>query len=735
MFRPVTNILQAPTNKGEGGYVPNKDPNSPPGIGDHLLMEDGGPSDRDLQIIDSVRRIWIDEDTVYAPYLQRSLHAYELYNNTYSVDSAKDEWQSRMKMPYAFMTVERWVAALSKLIETGDSWIETDSVTPQLQIFHNLCKNLMMFMLRHDTVQFFPRLREAFKIGLLSGNEHVMVTYDVDDIPMKTDPLMDDADSVSTLMSAFSDNPMAKDKKGEDFPFISNPQMPKLVLKVISSGQVRLDSTGQNRYKMWKTRISKAELRATSLDRGYDLDAVERAISRMGTEDSHRTSVRRRIETGLNKGVETDRQQVELTHFEGTLDDPILGVRIFKQKYCVIAEGLELILPETELPQWDKESIIVSAPFIQSPSNVYGKSPITESIDAFYMRHNFQNSLNDYMQRTMNPPILVDQDLLARSDLTEDMTLYPGKRIDWNSSGNPTGTPIKAMVQPDLPPGLWQYIQFFQSMMGEVTGMTQELMGMPRTRGRITGMEYNTRQSEAGSWIGFVFNDLEDQFLTKLIRVIFLRTLQYMPDAMWKAWVTSNIPRLIPQGSNIKPEDVQKWGQDLIAAAEWNAKDRYMKLGGFFKFKIRIFSNQAERQMEIEKGSFLLNTLAKIPGAMQAIRLPEIIRYLVRAFGWDPELILNSNFIENPDLDQATMNPDELIDKLRQAAGGGGGQGDMQPPNIVDPTIMDMLGHPGGQAPGGQPPGGQPPSSGSPFPGGPQQTSPNMPQPPGPMGF
>ena len=168
-MRQSTVLLQAGATPGADNSVNVvRNSNSPPGIGDHPAPGESYPDDLDIQIATCIKNTWAHEDAAYRPILARSMEAYNLYNNTYVIDQAKDDWQSRMKMPYCFMTVERWVAALIKMLESGSSWVETESVVPQLQIFHNLCKNLLMFLLQHDMSRFFPMLREALKTGLLS---------------------------------------------------------------------------------------------------------------------------------------------------------------------------------------------------------------------------------------------------------------------------------------------------------------------------------------------------------------------------------------------------------------------------------------------------------------------------------------------------------------------------------------------------------------------------------------
>ncbi len=688
MQRPSTNILQGPVG-GNWEGPPYRNPNSPPGIGDRPSAPD---SEADYDIVMSIKSVWVHEDKIYAPIQKRSEQAYRLYNNTYDSDLSKDDWQSRMKLPYTFMTVERWTASLIQMLEQGSSWLETESVVPQLQMYHNLAKRLVLYILGHDKVKFMSVFREAVKTGLLSTMMHLMINYEQDGVPVRTAPL-DGAENTFGIPSALSEfmqtSQDPQTQKAAKYPFIPNPLMPQLKLTLVPSSMIRLDSSGQNRYKIWKTRLSVADLRATASDRGYNVDAVEAAISRVMSPEEIQGRWRQRNETGLNSGTpEFSFQEVELTHFEGTLDNPLEMKRIFKRKYCVICNEQVLLQP-TDSPFWDAESAIVSAPFIQQPNSPYGKSPIVESVDGFYMRHEFNNNLVDYLVRAMNPPYEVDEDVMSHSQSVENLVLYPGKRISINAQGNPNAHVIKPVAQPDLPSGTWQYMQYWQQQMSEITGMAQEIMGMPKQRQRTSGMESQARRAEAGNWLAFVFSDIEDQFLSKVLRLIYLRTLQFIPDEMWKAWVTSNIPVLLPDSEQIAPELKQKWVEELTKCASWTAQERFMFLGGYFKFKIRIFSSMAERQTEIEKGTFLLNVLSKFPQGLQELNLVQILIYIVRAFGWDTELVVNKSRLPVPDAQLGPeFSPDALLEKLKN---GGAPQGeDLQPPSI-EPTFLDTF--------------------------------------------
>lgn len=681
-------------------------------LGNEPLQE---PEPEDVLYAEYIRDIWMDEDQKRAPMREKSRVAWEYYHNYYAADDLKDDWQSKKKFPLMAMTVERIVAAISRLRENNPKWFEIDSIIPNMQIYSNLSRNLLDHWLSHDSVKFSSKFKELIKSGLLNTQMAVQVVFETNG-----EPLISPSQSLEAAgkaffdyadLAQFVDNPGASD----DFPFIPNPNMPKLRIEVIDPIDLLVDSSGSNEWKMWRTYHTAGQLLDFVDSRGYDHEACKRAILAGPSEmEMHRAESNQRKGKAAGKYHGRNAGQVVLTHFEGTLTDPKDGLRVFRNKYMVVANG-EVVLKPQPIRFWDGEGSIVAANFQSIPHSTSGKSIMTDSLDAFQSRHDLTNLLLDFFNLTLMGVHEMDTDLLDKEE-EPPTSLFPSMLVRTKKRGQ-SQSAIQPIAMADLPQGFWQFMQFFQQQFSEYTGMTQELMGMPRTRGRITGMEYQARTSESGGLMAHFFEDIESNFLAPMLRLAFLRILQDTPDKMWEAWVLSNKAAILPK-SKTDPKLLEQWSKALDECAKWTAKERFIRLGSYFRFRVRIFSSQMERQAEIEQMIYFLQNLAKVPSALQLLRMEKFIPELASRFGLDPEQMLRLEAVPTPpgeaELAASQLSTGDIEDVPFDLMGGANSMFDQAMQGMSPP---DMLG--GGSA--------------SPFPGYPADQVPNQAKPPGGM--
>lgn len=709
---PATKFIKA----GWGSTPPARDIDNPFAelLSQQIPLEE--PNEDCVFYAQLIKDIWDDEDAKRLPVRQKSMVAWELYHNIYTQDLEKDEWQSKKKFPLVGMTVERIVAAIARLRESNPQWYRVESVIPDTQIYMNLARELMNHWLNHDSVQFSSKFKQCIKSGLLNTQMAMQVVFEVNqEVPSQNSTnKMDDAPDPFkeyANWSAYSEAPGATD----DAPFVPNPNMPRLRLELIDPMDLLIDSSGSGEWKMWRTYCTAGQLMEYVETRGYNYDACRRAVLN-GPSEREMKRTEHNMRKGQNSGrYHANEGKIVCTHFEGTMTDPSNGTRLFRNKYMVMANA-EIVLEPQDIKNWDQEHSIVAANFQNIPHSTTGKSLITDSLDAFHSRHDMTNLLLDFFQLTLMGIHELDTDLLDKSE-DPPTKLFPGMLLRTKKKG-PKDQAVTPVMMADLPQGFWQFMQFFQQQFSEYTGMTQELMGMPRTRGRITGMEHQARTSESGSLMSHFFSDIEDTFLSNVLRLAFLRILQYTPDKMWRQWVLSNKKAILPKGPT-DPQIMMKWSKALDECANWDAKTRFKYLGGYFKFRVQIFNSQMERQAEIEQLIYLLQNLAKVPSALNVLRIDKFINELVIRFGMDPEKLLKLEAVPTPP-DQAEMNMDPTVQ-----------------PNInIENYPVDLMGgatsmfNQAMQGIDGTGMFNQQPE-GPPFPGGPADVGPGMPKPPG----
>lgn len=602
-----------------------------------------------MALVDAFKKVWDIEDLRFTPIKNRAMAGWHLYHMTYEVNHDVD--QSDKRYPAAMMYVERIASQFMRMIDQSPNWFKPVALIPQQQALYNLVKRLVNCVTdRKDgtNMEFWAVVEEAFKSGIMTGQ---MITQIVpQDGGIKT-PSKESADedwfTSLGLLNTFIE-PEASSAK----PFIPNPMVPRLSISNLPAENFLMDSSGGNRYKMWTQLVPVATVFQEAEARGYDVEALRRAKHKRAAGISDSNKYTQHTREGL--GVDTNPPEgfMRLHFFEGTLPDPERGALFFKNKFMVMANGCEIVLEPTEIPFWDGCTSTVFGKFISPPHAVYGKGLLSDNADAIDVKNNIINQLLDWVKAVLNPGYEEDQDKLDEEELRNPRGMFPGRVVRTKDTN---GQPVYRVISPgELPQSFWNVFQVLDSYAQSADGTNGQMAGGTRTRGRITADEFQTRQAESGNLFWGIFQNLE-RYLSEILRLYFVRTLQYIPDKVWKDWVLIESKALIPP--NTPPQVRQQWEQVYNTVASWDAETRYRLLGGYFSFSVRVFSALAERQAEIEKISFTLKSLASVPGAIQALNMPAMLVKLVEAFGWDPEEMLNLASVPIPDTGTTPNNP------------------------------------------------------------------------------
>lgn len=608
--------------------------------------------DSPYAIARAVEECWRREDDRYSRFQNRSDKAFALYNQEYDSTGSLDDWQHKTRYPYVWRATEKWAAALCSQIDKNSNWVEIESLAPHEQVIMNLVRTLILHITEGTDRSFRTAYRKALKQGILSGQMHMMPYYITGaGVPTKSDSqTLEDGQTEQDEFSAMSLGdfiPNPNPEEADENPFIPNPTKSRLVFEVLDSSSVRRDSSKNQEYIMWKTTISAGNLRDKASDFGYDLELVESAIRR-NNSPLEEQAAQRQAETKEVVATGQGMPDLTLLHFEGTLEDRLMGKIIFKKKYCVVCNGILLSDP-VPIPFWDKSLSIISAPFIEAPGTVYGRSMITESVDIFTMRNDMSNRITDFMTKVIEPPILVDEDQLHEEDsLRTSDVIAPGQIIKTKNSATAKGDPVRALQYGDLPASAWQWVQGLDMTIQQLTG-EDETAGAPAIRRRASAQESQQRGVSSGMWPANIFEGLDSNLLTPVIAKSFLRTLQFFPDKDWKEFVTSRKHKILPKSDNSPPEVIAQWEKQLDDIASWDQKKRYLRLGGRFKFKVNLYSSATERGVLLEQIGFMTDRAAKDPNYAQSVNMPEIIRKQVSLIGLEPEDVLNKKVLPLPD--------------------------------------------------------------------------------------
>lgn len=608
---------------------------------------------------------------------------WELYHGRYDF-SMKEDWQSQKVSPKVYTTVERIVSTVIRIKERSRNWFDLEALSEQSQIFYNTVQSLVRFFLDHDEVNFDKHLRVGLKSGLLSHMMYFLVTWENNGhIETESAQLenveMDFGNAFAPMFGGgASSSPNEK-------PIMPGKNQSKLRVEVLNPDYVYLDSTGRNRFKIWEVRYSKGEALREAEERGWDIEKLKKAISSPATVHDTANTI-----SGFHESRDARKQdklpeyrphsKVKITNYFGDLYDQTSGEILVENSYFIVANDNQLVYGPVENPFWDGQDPIIAAPFTEVPFAAYGRSPLIQNIDMFESWVEYYNLVIDFLQSVLLGIKEIDMDQVE--DWDENVTdLYPGKVLKTSKGGQNVQAVMTSNIS-EIPSNALNVFQLIQQELTDNVMLSNMIGGQPRPRGRMTALEDNRRAADAGAMMEFIFSALEDNLLAPVIRTCFYRILQFMPQSMWEDWITTHEEEIRPKDPNF----ATKWASMFEQMKKWGPDERWNNLAGLFKFKVRIFSALGDKQMEIEKATFFMQTVSQIPGVANLINWDKLLRHLAVSFNWNPEEILNPEAVPAP-AQQTPTGETRQIDGSQLQASGGEGTID-KGPSIGAPTSI-----------------------------------------------
>lgn len=543
--------------------------------------------------------------------------AWRLYNNEWDF-SDKADWQSQRSLPKVTMAVERLTAVLERILSMSRQWFSVVTENPKKQIWVNVGKDLMNHWLSHEKLNFFLLFQDCLKVGLLSQIMAVEVTCEVDGIP---DPEYDPG-GTPQLESGGLATLFMREEPVERGPNTEPQWFP--VLRLWNPDRLTFDPTGRNRWVSMRLSYTKGEFYAEAKQRAFDPLAVEKVMKETHREYESAGREARKRQQPINIGRE---DQVTLDIFWGDLYDE-KGRRLLKNRYFIVANEKYLVLKPTENPFFHKKCPLVVAGLLRVPFSIYHKSLIGISLDSFGMWVEFLNLLMDYFQALFLGQYEMNMKNLHPDENPDELEWFPGKL--WKKNGPDRLIELVQAGQAD--PQVWQFLSTLSQELQEGTAMMDAMAGVPRTRGKLSSMEFTRRMAEGGVFFDFIFRNLEDNFIRPLLKRLFQVILQYMPMRDWSKWIDT-------QKEKYASDPVMLQHLDMIR--DLTPRERYDLLANDLEFSTRVFSAVFDRQQEIEKITYMLGILGRVPQAAQHLKWSNILGKLIEAFGWDREEMIS----------------------------------------------------------------------------------------------
>lgn len=609
---PVTTFHQDPPNVAS--IFPN-----PQGTQPTLLPDNDGVKLQET-FIQAVAWNYEMSDISRAPHRVVWEQAWRYYNNQWDW-SEKEDWQSQRSLPKITMAVERLSASLSRIISTSKDWFGVTTENTKKEKYVNLVKHLMKFSLNHERVGFTTLFSRTLKSGLLSQIMPTMVTYESEgwanpEFEAPSDQASTQLDPDTFSLGAFGESVAAAPT---EIPGTGKP-VSFLRIEMLNPDRVLKDPTGRDRFIMIERTYTKGEFAAEADSRNFlNKEAVLREDYAAVTMQARDAQKKVQPTTPLMN------DNVYIMEFWGDLYD-MHGNLLMKNSYMLIANKKHVCIPPTPNPFWHGKIPIICPGLLDVPFSVYHKSLIGISLDSFTLWVDFLNLVIDYFQMIFIGVKELDMNLLHPDEDGDDVSVYPGAILKKKGQGK-----LLENTQFNEPSQqVWQFLQTLKAEMYDGSALEDASEGTPRTRGKMSAMESSKRMADAGQLLDFVFQSIEEGWIKKILTLSYQTLLQYMPQDDWAQWIDNRADKF--------PE----LADDLEMLKGLTPRERYKLLAQELEFQCRVFSAIFDRQQEIEKITFMLGVLGKIPDAAAQIKWPSVLGKLFEAFGWDKEEMLNA---------------------------------------------------------------------------------------------
>ncbi len=583
------------------------------------------------------------EDRARRPHKESWDRNWDMFNGRYECLEGKADWQSQKSLPKGFITEEQAAAKLVKLYtQSANPFTMEGHGNDEQQVWLDFGKHVMTVYLDSPQVNFERVFTLCIKNGLLAELMCCLVTMQ---LPDESDAGAKVPDSA--FQSTIPDSPIQMfaptvAATAPNKPAFRPKSFPKLL--VINPYRVFRDSErsqeeypavdGQrHRLRCWEWSVG--EFLAYGEENGWiNLQAARYASGNAGYRlQWPDIQYREMYNRTQNTTVTYTAGMVFLTEHCGDLRDET-GAYIYRNGWCIMANGIIVFGPVDNPFAHGKDPLVVS-PMVLVPDSPYGKSLMGVAGDSIELWVEFVNMMVDFFQRSLLGMFEVDE--AALDDDTDTGSFFPGKIWRRNQRAKPEFPTVRPIEVHRTDPGTLQFLQVVKAELDDGVGGASPNIPQQGAPGQ-TAMQFTGAQSSAGDMLNGMFKAIEGGFLEPTFYRLFMNVLQFLPQEEWDAWAQDYGSRLGGKG------------QEAMAKLVGMPSDqRVDQIGRNCRFNVRVYSAIADRQAEIEKFSYCIQTMAKTPAAPH-INWKAVAKKNFELFGYNyAEFIVEQAIPMDPD--------------------------------------------------------------------------------------
>jgi len=516
--------------------------------------------------------------------------AWRVYNNQYDW-SGKAEWQSRVFVPKAAMAVEMAAALVRRALLESEDWFRLEGLTETSRKRAPYLEKLLYYYL--DRMRFVDRFIEPLKGGLVGS---LIV--------------------VKPHLAPWS-------YRERDGRFVRElHDSPAITVSFPDPYNIYLDPTGRGMFII-EEEILDLPTAFDLADMGILDGDVLKQLHEDWLETERQAKEDERKRQPISGSRPTNRLEVKLTHFWGSLPDRESGRWALKNGHFIIVNDKYVVRGPMENPYPHKRlPYIVGSPF-RRPFSVYHKGLLDDVVG-------LQKAMTELVNLTLDSATFAgikafEVDLDQIEDPQQLLSgIYPGK-VFTKRGGGQQGQMVKEINIADVNRSLPALYQLLNNEFQNSTAVTEFISGQVGMRGARTATEVVIKQNQGMGIFNEVAKNLENSVLEPTLEQLAYLVVEYHEDF-------------------IDPRVAEILGTDLMI--QMLVADR----GELFEpqnLRVRASGITAllSRSEEIQRIMGLLQVLGQfgpvLPVLAKSIDLPhffeQMFRRMVRAYGWPVE--------------------------------------------------------------------------------------------------
>lgn len=566
-----------------------------------------------------------------------------LYNNDYDF-SKKAPWQSQSWVPKVPSAIRKTAAILKRSLVRAKEMFTVTTDIKKYKTFAPAIQQLIKTWL--IKLKFTHSFIESLQMGLMCNLMIFKVYFKLDEnvieetiLPVRSDSITDYISPTKGLtveqqmiMKLFPESSFLPPEPGIEKSALKLPvKLKNKVTKQKRSGTLyvvpinpfywNIDPTGRNKYCYHTVFLDVGDFTDRAESMGYNTAFIKELKESDYTEVG--TTYAETAHTG-RLHLHSHRKQIMLREYWGDVINSD-GEIVHRNVTWTIANGKHVV--RKPIKNWFLHGTwpFVWGPVTKKPFSVWHKSFLEDSYKLAESITDLFNVLMDSNTYAMAKAFELDLDVVDDPDQVAG-GVVPGKTLFKRGGGNPGMRMVQEITLGTTPV---QGLRIFQAL-GELweneTGLTEFITGKPTQRGRATATEVTEKGGQAMSMMEDLAFDVEDFVLAPLLEMIYKVLLQFQVDF--------EDPRLASLSDAVKKELYN------VSYLSNEQKKRYIDV---FNFNCRGMSGIIAKIAEMKKVLMFLKEMSQIPGALDRVKMDELISKVVEGMNWDPMKILLSD--------------------------------------------------------------------------------------------